>query len=86
MLRARLSDAHVVLGGTFHLRTAQGAFEARKNAVEEELSALQRTLEMIQFKCWYCEAAIEDGNEERLTAMIPDALSPEIQKLYDSTH
>ena len=61
-------------------------FEARKAAVEEELKQLQRTLDMIRFKCWYYETAIQDGNEERLTAMIPDALPPEIQKLYDSTH
>lgn len=61
-------------------------FEARKAAVKEELKQLQRTLDMIRFKCWYYETAIQDGNEEQLTAMIPNALPPEIQKLYDSTH
>ena len=54
-------------------------FEARKAAVEEELKQLQRTLDMIRFKCWYYETAIQDGNEERLTAMIPNAL-PSIRK------
>ena len=41
---------------------------------------------MLNFKCWYYDTAIADGSEDRLNAMLPDKLPPEIQKLYDNCH
>ena len=61
-------------------------FETRKEAVEEEINQLQRTLDMLKFKCWYYETAIADGNEDRIYEMLPDRLPPDIQKLYDHAH
>ena len=61
-------------------------FETRKEAVEKEIIQLQKTLDMLKFKCWYYETALADGNEDRIHEMLPDNLPPEIQKLYDSTH
>ena len=61
-------------------------FLRRKAAVEAELAQLQKTLDMVRFKCWYYEQAIRDGNEERLNAMLPDQLPAEIQALYDRAH
>lgn len=61
-------------------------FETRKAAVEEEIKRLQKTLDMLKYKCWYYETAIHDGNEDRINAMMPDGLPPEIQKLYDNGH
>lgn len=61
-------------------------FETRRAAVEEEISRLQKTLDMLRYKCWYYETAIADGSEENILAMLPDNLPPEIQKLYDSAH
>ena len=61
-------------------------FETRKTVVEEEMRQLEKTLAMIRFKCWYYETALQDGNEERITAMMPDHLPPEIQGLYDLGH
>ena len=58
-------------------------FAKRRQAVEEEISQLQRTLDMLNFKCWYYDTAIADGSEERIKAMLPDRLPPEIQALYD---
>ena len=43
-------------------------------------------LDMLKFKCWYYAQAIRDGNEERLTAMIPDKLPEEIRAIYDNSH
>ena len=59
-------------------------FEKRKEAVEEEIRQLQRTLDMLKFKCWYYDTAIADGSEDRIREMLPDRLPPAIQKLYDS--
>lgn len=61
-------------------------FEARKAAVEEEIQRLQKALDMLKYKCWYYETAIEDGNEDRINAMLPDGLPPRIQELYDRGH
>ncbi len=61
-------------------------FTQRKEAVEAEIAAMERTLSMLKFKCWYYEKAIADGNEDGIRAMIPDKFPPEIQKLYDAGH
>ena len=61
-------------------------FEERRRAVEEEMARLQRSLDMIEFKCWYYETALADGNEARIQGMLPDKLPPDIQRLYDSAH
>ncbi len=61
-------------------------FETRKAAVEEELQRLRRTLNMLKYKCWYYDTAIQDGNEDRIGAMLPDKLPPEIQALYNQAH
>ena len=59
-------------------------FETRKRAVEKEILRLQKTLDMLNYKCWYYDIAIQDGNEERLNEMIPDGLPAEIRKLYEN--
>lgn len=61
-------------------------FETRKSAVEEEINALEKTLAMLKFKCWYYEKALDDGNEDKINEMIPNKLPAEIQQLYDKAH
>ena len=60
-------------------------FETQK-ARMEEIARMNRTLDMLKFKCWYYEQAIRDGNEEKLAAMIPDELPEDIRAIYDSSH
>jgi len=61
-------------------------FETRKAAVKEEIKQLERTLAMLEFKCWYYDTAIADGNEDSIKAMLPDKLPKEIQKLYNKAN
>lgn len=61
-------------------------FEARKAAVEDEMKQLEKTLDMLKFKCWYYEQAIKDGSEGRLKALIPDRLPDGIRKAYENAH
>ena len=61
-------------------------FEARREAVKAEMEKLQKTLDMVRFKCWYYETALRDGNEDGLAALLPDGLPPEVQKWYDNAH
>ena len=58
-------------------------FEARRQAVEAEMASLQKTLDMLKYKCWYYDTALRDGGEENIRAMLPDKLPEKIQKLYD---
>lgn len=61
-------------------------FETRKATVEDEIKAMEKTLALLKFKCWYYETVIKDGNEDGINAMLPDKLPEEIQKLYDISH
>ena len=61
-------------------------FEKRKAALEAEMAQLQKTLDMLKFKCWYYETAIKDGSEDKLKDMIPDGLPSDIKKMYDKAH
>ena len=61
-------------------------FLRRKEIVEGEIRKMSRVLDMIDFKCWYSEQAIKDGNEDRLNQMIPDNLPEEIKDVYDRAH
>ena len=61
-------------------------FETQKAHMEEEIARMNRTLDMLKFKCWYYEQAIKDGSEDRLKALIPDELPKDIRAIYDSSH
>ena len=61
-------------------------FEHRKAAVKEEIKQLEKTLAMLEFKCWYYDTAIADGSEDKINAMLPDHLPKDIQKLYNKAH
>lgn len=61
-------------------------FEERKAHMESEIAKMNRALDMLKFKCWYYEQAIQDGNEDRLKALIPDNLPEEIKDTYDNAH
>ncbi len=61
-------------------------FESRRKAVLSEIKQLEKTLAMLEFKCWYYDKAIEDGNEDGINSMLPDNLPKDIQKLYNKAH
>lgn len=72
--------------GTSSFEKRKELFEARKEAVEAEIQNLQKTLSLLEFKCWYYSKAMEDGTEEYIHEMLPDKLPSDIQKLYDASH
>ena len=64
----------------------KGMFEQRKAHMELEIANMNRALDMLKFKCWYYEQAIQDGSENRLKALIPDDLPEEIKDVYENAH
>lgn len=68
---------------TFPQRRA--LFESRKAHMEDVLRRMNRTLDMLKFKCWYYEQAMQDGSDEQVKQMIPEGLPEDIRALYDNT-
>lgn len=64
----------------------RGLFERQKKNLEAEIARMNRVLDMLKFKCWYYEQAMQDGNEERVRSLIPDRLPQDIQKAYQNAH
>lgn len=61
-------------------------FDKRREYVTNEIQKMKKTLAMIEFKCWYYETAMKDGNETRINTMLPNNLPDDIQKLYNICH
>ena len=61
-------------------------FVRQRDAVEAEIRHLQRTLDMIRYKCWYYENAMADGNEERVKTLTPAEMPQEIREAYEGAH
>ena len=72
--------------GSSTYKSRKELFENRKIAVEQEIRKLQKTLNILEYKCWYYDKAIKDGTEDRIYKMLPNKLPAKIQKLYDSFH
>ena len=60
--------------------------EKQRERLEAELVHMNKVLDMLKFKCWYYEQAIQDGNEDRIKAMIPDNLPDGIREAYQNAH
>lgn len=54
--------------------------------MELEIAKMNHALDMLRFKCWYYEQAIQDGGEDRLKALIPDDLPDSVRKTYENAH
>lgn len=61
-------------------------FETQRKHVEEEIAKMRKTLDMLQFKCWYYGEACKDGNEERLASLAPNEMPDCIQRAYLNSH
>ncbi len=57
----------------------------QKKAVEAEMERMSQVLDMIRYKCWYYEQAIQDGNEERLHFITLEDMPEDIRKAYENS-
>ena len=72
--------------GSSTYKNRKELFEKRKIAVEQGIKKLQKTLNILEYKCWYYDKAIKDGTEYKIYKMLPNKLPSRIQKLYNSFH
>lgn len=61
-------------------------FVKQKETVEAEIAHMNKVLDMLKFKCWYYEQAMQDGSEERIKELIPDRLPEGIRQAYGNAH
>lgn len=50
--------------GDSTLEKRKEMFVERKKIIEEQLKELEKTLEIVNYKCWYYDRAIVDGTED----------------------
>ena len=53
-------------GDEASLKKRLALFQARREAVKKQIEDMRETLELLEFKCWYYEQAVQDGTEERV--------------------
>ena len=51
-----------------------------------QMTRMQRTLDMIRYKCWYYETAMKEGGEERLKALSPSEMPQDVRRAYEGAH
>lgn len=64
-------------------------FQARRDAIKEQMKNMQATLDLLEFKCWYYEQAIQDGSEARVRSLSLDEIPGqyrEIRKKMSTIH
>lgn len=77
--------------GDSSLKERQKLFENRRKAVKKQIEELNETLEVLNYKCWYYETAVNAGSESAVKKLSAKDLPPELQKaksklLLDGKH
>ena len=61
-------------------------FIKQRQHVETEILRMNQVLDMLKFKCWYYEQAMNDGNEDRLHSLTLADLPDDIRSAYENAH
>ncbi len=64
----------------------RNSFIIKKKQIEEEINHLNKTLDMLKFKCWYYDEALSTGDEQAVKRKIPEDLPQEIKDSYINSH
>ncbi len=67
--------------GDSTLRKRRDMFYERKAVVQEQIQALQKTLDRLTYKCWYYDRAVASGTVAVPKAMKPEDMPEEIRQL-----
>jgi DNA-binding transcriptional MerR regulator len=68
------------LEGDQTLQKRRDMFYERRAIVEKQLEELRKTMEMVQYKCWYYETACQAGSEDAPRNMPIDELPEDARK------
>ena len=78
--------AFIVLAqqGDASLEQRLALFRRRKEAVEQQIAALEETLCLLQYKCWYYETAVQAGTEAAVQALCQEEIPEEFHEARSS--
>lgn len=65
--------------GDESLAERKALFEARRDAVKAEIEQLERSLAVLEYKCWYYETAEAAGSEDAVRGLIPDQVPEQVR-------
>ncbi len=66
--------------GDRSLKERQKLFENRRKAVKQQMAELEETLEVLNYKCWYYETAVNAGSEQAVKGLSKAELPRQFQK------
>lgn len=71
------------LQGDSTIEERRQLFYTQKKNVENEIKALQNTLDMLTYKCWYYDTAAKLGSTEAVKNIPEENMPPVIRKIKD---
>ena len=72
--------------GDYTLEKRLNLFKKQKENVLSEISRLQETLSLIEYKEWYYTQAFNDGTEQRIKNMPLDEMPKKVQEEFKKCH
>ena len=61
-------------------------FQKQRKNIEAEIERMNRALDMLKYKCWFYDQAMNGVPEEEIRAMVPDCMPEEIRTAYANAH
>lgn len=61
-------------------------FKTHEKKIKDQIAELERTLKMVQYKCWYYQTAKNLGSVEKLDKMKRSITPDSIMELYKDAH
>lgn len=56
-------------------------FQARREAVKQQIMEMQEALELLEFKCWYYSQAVQDHTDEKVQALSIDEIPEQYRNI-----
>lgn len=69
----------MVARGDSSLSERKELFQARRDAVKAEIARLERSLAVLEYKCWYYETAEAAGTEDAVRKLAPDQVPEHVR-------
>lgn len=60
-------------------------YEQRRSLLAQ-MEELRRTLDVVEYKCWYYETALEAGSEAHMNTLPPEAIPPRFREVASQLH
>ena len=61
-------------------------FSHQRERLDAEIARLQHARAILDYKCWYYDRAMADGNEEYLHSLTPDKVPEELRQAFMDIH